>query len=67
MCNIHSIPNRVRIYLIRSVIITKGSDGICDPLEKIAMKSHSDHSDSGIGKDILSLTLTSSSYCNAIR
>ena len=34
----------------RSVIDTKESDGIDDPMEKIAMKSHSDHSDSGIGK-----------------
>ena len=33
----------------RSVIDTKESDGIDDPMEKIAMKSHSDHSDSGIG------------------
>ena len=34
----------------RSVIDTKESDGIADPMEKIAIKSHSDHSDSGIGK-----------------
>ena len=33
----------------RSVIDTKESDGIDDPMEKIAIKSHSDHSDSGIG------------------
>ena len=33
----------------RSVIDTKESDGIDDPMEQIAMKSHSDHSDSGIG------------------
>ena len=31
----------------RSVIDTKESDGIANPMEKIAMKSHSDHSDSG--------------------
>ena len=29
---------------------TKESDGIADPLEKIAIKYHSDHSDSRIGK-----------------
>ena len=36
--------------LCRSVIDTKESDGINNPMEKIAIKSHSDHSDSGIGK-----------------
>ena len=39
--------------LIRSVIDTKESDGIADPMEKIAIKSHSDHSDSGIGKMLI--------------
>ena len=33
----------------RSVIDTKESDGIGDPMKKIAIKSHTDHSDSGIG------------------
>ena len=33
----------------RSVIDTKESDGIDDPMEKIATKSHGAHSDSGIG------------------
>ena len=33
---------------IRSVIDTKESDGIADPMKKIAKKSHTDHSDSGI-------------------
>ena len=37
----------------RSVIDTKESDGIDDPIEKIAIKSHSDHSDSGIGKMLI--------------
>ena len=37
----------------RSVIDTKESDGIDDPMEKIAIKSHSDHSDSGIGKMLI--------------
>ena len=37
------------LYLSRSVIDTKESDGIADPMEKIAIKSHSNHSDSGIG------------------
>ena len=37
----------------RSVIYTKESDGIDDPMEKIAIKSHSDHSDSGIGKMLI--------------
>ena len=32
----------------RSVIATKESDGIADPMKKIAIKSHTDHSDSGI-------------------
>ena len=35
--------------LFRSVINTKESDGIADPMRKIAIKSHTDHSDSGIG------------------
>ena len=35
------------------VIDTKESDGIADPMEKIAIKSHSDHSDSGIGKMLI--------------
>ena len=34
----------------RSLIDTKESDGIDDPMEKIAIKSHSDHSDYRIGK-----------------
>ena len=34
----------------RSVIDTKESDGIDDPMELIAIKSHSDHSYFGIGK-----------------
>ena len=38
---------------IRSVSDTKESDGIADPMEKIAIKSHSDHSDSGIGKMLI--------------
>ena len=38
---------------IRSVIDTKESDGIGNPIEKIAIKSHSDHSDSGIGKMLI--------------
>ena len=38
---------------IRSVIDTKESDGVADPLGKIAIKSHSDHSDSGIGKMLI--------------
>ena len=33
----------------RSVIDTKESDGIADPMKKIAIKSHTDHSDSSIG------------------
>ena len=33
----------------RSVIDTKESDGIADPMKKIAIKSHTDHSDSEIG------------------
>ena len=37
----------------RSVIDTKESDGIADPMEKIAIKSHTDHSDSGIGKMLI--------------
>ena len=37
----------------RSVIDTKESYGIADPMEKIAIKSHSDHSDSGIGKMLI--------------
>ena len=37
----------------RSVIDTKESDGIEDPMEKIAIKSHSDLSDSGIGKMLI--------------
>ena len=37
----------------RSVIDTKESDGIADPMENIAIKSHSDHSDSGIGKMLI--------------
>ena len=39
--------------VLRSVIDTKYSDGIDDPMEKIAIKSHSDHSDSGIGKMLI--------------
>ena len=41
------------IIFFRSVIDTKESDGITDPIEKIAIKSHSDHSDSGIGKMLI--------------
>ena len=37
----------------RSVIDTKESDGIDDPMEKIAIKSYSDHSDSVIGKMLI--------------
>ena len=39
--------------MTRSVIDTKESDGIGDPMEKIGIKSHSDHSDSGIGKMLI--------------
>ena len=42
---IHSIA----LLSSRSVINTKESDGIADPMKKIAIKSHTDHSDSGIG------------------
>ena len=38
---------------VRSVIDTKESDGIDDPMEKIAIKSHNDHSDSEIGKMLI--------------
>ena len=38
---------------VRSVIDTKESDGIADPMEKIAMKSHPDHSDSRIYKMLI--------------
>ena len=41
------------LRITRSVIDTKESDGIADPMEKIAIKSHSDHSDSGIGKILI--------------
>ena len=41
------------IILYRSVIDTKESDGIDDPMEKIAIKCHSDHSDSGMGKMLI--------------
>ena len=41
------------IALARSVIDTKESDGIADPMEKIAIKSHSDHSISGISKMLI--------------
>ena len=37
----------------RSVIDTKESDGIDDPMEKITIKFHSDHSDSEIGKILI--------------
>ena len=37
----------------RSVIDTKESDGINNPMEIIAIKSHSDHSDSEIGKMLI--------------
>ena len=37
----------------RSVIDAKESDGINDPMEKIGIKSRSDHSDSGIGKMLI--------------
>ena len=36
--------------LSRSLIDAKELDGIDYPMEKIALKSQSDHSDSGIGK-----------------
>ena len=49
--------NLLQMLIPRSVIDTKESDGIADPMEKIAIKSHSDHSDSVI----------LSSYRNAIR
>ena len=55
MCQRFSEQVRLVLYrsfctiLYRSVIDTKESDGIADPMEKIAIKSHSDHSDSGIG------------------
>ena len=39
--------------MLTRVIDTKGSERIDDPLEKVAMKSHSDHSDSGIDKETL--------------
>ena len=39
--------------MVRSVIDTKESDGIADPMEKIAIKSHSDHSDFGICKMLI--------------
>ena len=42
-----------RVIKSRSVIDTKESDGIDDPMEKITIKSHSDHSDSGIGKMLI--------------
>ena len=45
--------NLISCPYIRSVIDTKESDGIDDPMEKIAIKSHSDHSDSGIGKMLI--------------
>ena len=41
------------LFRTRSVIDTKESDGIDDPIEKITIKSHSDHSDSGIGKMLI--------------
>ena len=44
---------RVNSTKARSLIDTKESDGIDNPLEKIAIKSHSDHSDSGIGKMLI--------------
>ena len=39
--------------MIRSVIDNKESNGITDPMEKIAMKSNTDYSDSGIETEIL--------------
>ena len=47
------IPSYKYVLMNRSVIDTKESDGIDDPMEKIAIKSHSDHSDSGIGKMLI--------------
>ena len=49
------ILNRCHRYVVsfRSVIDTKESDGIADPMEKMAIKSHSDHSDSGISKILI--------------
>ena len=41
------------MQILRSVIDTKESDGIADPMEKIAIKSHIDHSDSGIDKMLI--------------
>ena len=38
---------------IRSAIDTKESDEIADPMEKITMKSHTGHFDSGIGKMLI--------------
>ena len=46
------IPNP-KIHNTRSVTDTKESDGNADPMKKVAMKSHSDHSDSGIGKILI--------------
>ena len=46
-------PAQKIVFCNRSVIDTKESDGIADPMEKIAIKSHSDHSDSGIGKMLI--------------
>ena len=37
------------VPIARSVIDTNESDGIADPMKKIAIKSHIDHFDSGIG------------------
>ena len=47
----HTVP--LKCLDARSVIDTKELDGIDDPMEKIAIKSHSDHSDSGIGKMLI--------------
>ena len=43
---------RSKAAVSRSVIDTKGLDSIEDLMEKIAMKSQIDHSDSRIGKEI---------------
>ena len=56
-----------RSYIIRSVIHTKESDGIADPLEKMAMQTYSDHYDSGISKELILIDTYFVIYCDAIR
>ena len=53
--------------VIRSVIDTKESDGIADPMKKIAIKSHTDHSDSRIGIMLILIDTYFVILCNAIR